>query len=263
MRTRSRYSADMQRWASGYAVEWTPILTFRKRRLQLLDWFEDEINPIAFMDEHDSIGVALVDESLRVEVTRSGLRISVGADSLGVAHVGRAVQGVFEVLDPQDAILQAAAGTRTFELPGAVYLDERTEAARRITRCGAVSAAGHTYRPTDMSALIDFESAESVVQAEWGIVERDELLQRVSDPYLGRLGNHIRPTFSGEPTSGVPDVALLADLVYRRKAGGRVVDWPTLKSEMDLADELVSEIARSIYDGYQRGRGSSEFSEIA
>lgn len=253
----------MQRWATGYAVAWTPILTFAKRRLQLLERFEREIDPIAFKDERESIGVALVDPGLRLEVERAGLRITASADDLDLEYLATAVRGVFDVLEPQDAVLQSMATTRTFELAGADYHDERAEAARRATGCGVVAAAGRTFRPVDMSALVDFESPESVIQVEWGIVEGEELLERVTDPFLGRLGNHLRPPYSGEGPGPLPDVGLLADLVFHRKVGGHVTSWETLKHEIALADQLVSEIAQGVYDGYQRGRGSSEFSETA
>ena len=250
-----------QKWASGYALRWTPILTFTKRRLRLLDWFEQHTEPVSFYEDPETVGIALVDPGLRLTLNRDGMRISANAADLDLDHLSPAVQGVFEVMAPQDAVLETAMSTWTLELDGADYNEARALAACRMSGVDRVLEDG-SFRAVDGSALVDFESTEAIVQLEWGIVEAAEFVERLKDPRLGRHSGVIRPPHADRMPDHLPDVAMLADVLVRRRVGGQVGSARNLMERVWEADRVASMIATSVYEGHWKGKGTDEFAQI-
>jgi len=250
----------VQKWTSGYAVRWTPIVTFTRRRLLLLDWFEAHTEPVQFYEDPDRVGVALVDPGLRMTIDRGGLRLSANSGDLDLASMQSAVQGALDVLEPKDAILQTSSSAWTVPLPDTDYHETRALAACRMAGVGGVLAGG--FRAIDGSALIDFESVEELVQLEWGIVEGPELVERLEDPDLGRLGGALRPTHGRRWPDTIPDVALLADVLISRRVGGQVSTAQDLMVGIQLADETARTIATSVFEGQWRGKATDEFAQI-
>ncbi len=165
-----------QHWTSTYLLRWTPILTFVRRRLELLELMEARLDPIAFVDRPDAVGVALASKDLRVVARRGGMLVSTGLSGAGLENLHEAVQDVFEVLQPKDAVVSRARSVWSSRLPDADYNVERARLARELTG----GADTGDFRPDDASALADFESRELHAQVEWGVVKRDELLQRLT-----------------------------------------------------------------------------------
>lgn len=250
-----------QKWTSGYSVRWTPIVTFTRRRLLLLDWFEANTDPVQFFEDPDRIGIALVEPGLRMTIDRAGMRLSANAGDLNLLELQDAVQGVIDVLAPKDAVLQRASSAWTVEVPEADYDETRALAACRMAGVqGVLGDSG--FRAMDGSALIDFESVDEAVQLEWGIVKASELVQRLEDPDLGRLGGTLRPTHSARWPDVIPSVALLADVLVRRRVGGQIHTAQDLMAGIHLADETARTIANSVYEGQWRGKATDELAQI-
>ncbi len=125
------------RWTSTHVFAWTPILTYTRRHLSLLEWFEQNLDPVAFTEKRDMVGIALLSEDLRITVTRSGMRLESGlAGGAAISHLLPAVSGVFEVLEPKDVVL-----SRSFSMGGTVDLcdvDYHEACARFGVKMGTV-----------------------------------------------------------------------------------------------------------------------------
>ena len=245
-----------QMWTVAHQVDWTPILTFGVRRLRLLEWFEANTEPVAFLDDEDRVGVSIFDRALRLTVTRSSLTMSCSTTALSIDDLQPAVEGVFEVLEPQDATVTRTDSLWTSELAGE-YNEERAALTSMMT--GSSGPIGD-FRGVDTSALVDFHSLEHTAQAEFGIVERGELLDRLHQPHQGRLGTN-RSTYGGPTHDRIPEVALLTDLTMHRTVGGTVhtaQDVPLVAAgDIDAAREIATVLAAN----FEERRGGREHSQ--
>lgn len=243
--THERYCSHMapQKWASGYSIAWTPILTFTRRRLQLLDWLEVNVEPVSFMEDADQVGFAILDPGLRVLVNRSHLRITVDSAELDVTHLTKAIDGVLETLAPQDAVFEVAASSWSVEIEDADYNEERARVAAKLAGGPKIGDS----RPFDSSVLMDFVSPECSTQLEWGIVDAAELVERVKEPRLGRMRRILRPPHSDRLPEHVPQVALFADVVITRTVGGQVRSSAELISAVHDVDEMAGTIAGAVF----------------
>ena len=247
------------RWTSDYVVKWTPILTFTRRRLMLLDWFEQHIDPVAFVEDPERVGVAMVTADLRMMVARGFMIVSTGLTGGHIESLQTAMSGVFEILAPKEAILDRAFSTWSCPLPEADYNEERARLAASFGRASGGMIGG--FRPVDGSALADLDSPELAGQVEWGVVTRDELFVRLSNPGLGRLsgsprqqetdGQALRSRVEDEAS----DVSLLVDVSLRRKVGGQVADAGSVLLEVHDVDAAAGRVARALHDGFWYGKG--------
>lgn len=244
------------RWTSEYVIRWTPILTFVKRKLQLLDWFEEHLDPVAFYERGDTFGVALLLPDLRLRVSQRGLRVSTGVEGGTIEGLQEALGGVFEVMGPKEATLQTAYSTWSYGLDDADYHEECASFARSVS---GVPAA-HEFRPTDASVLADFESAEWQMQSEWGVVSRGELYQRLATPGMGR-GRAPDQEHEGYASSlrvrvedEVPDVSLFVSCSLLRKVGGQVADEVELTAEANAADASALDVVTAVTQNWEKRR---------
>lgn len=250
-----------KRWTSAYHFRWTPILTYTRRHLQLLDWFEENVDPVAFVENHSRVGVAIVAEDLRITVTRSCMMVESGLSGLPVSLLLPAIEGVFEVLQPKDTVLSFWSATATQDLGMADYNEERAHFASRLCGMGPVAIG---YRPIDGSALVDFSSPQSKVQMEWGIVRSSELLDRLQNPHLGRVDRLNSESIEGNPSQGavsqddMPEVSVFTDITARRVLGGEVSSVSDVADLISRADRAAESIATSVTGNLVAGEGSKE-----
>lgn len=235
-----------RRWVSGYQFQWTPVLTYTRRHLQLLDWFEANVEPVAFVEVHTRVGVAIIADDLRVTVTRSGMYVESGLSGLSTDLLMPAVEGIFEIMEPRDTVLSYSAETGTHILPGADYHEECARFGSAMGGAGALQAG---FRPVDGSVLVDLQTAETTMQVEWGIVNSEELLYRLQHPRLSRIGrveDEVSPDQAGRhsvPPEELPPVSVFTDVFTRRRVGGEVsgiADVKALIGEANADAETVS-----------------------
>lgn len=173
-----------RQWVSAYHLAWTPILSFDRRRATFLDWVEANLEPVAFADTSNEVGIALVSPDLRLTVTRGGFRVDSGLSALPIEVLLPAVEGLFDAMEPRKVRISNHIAMATVELKDTDLAAECARFARKLSG-GEPSIAGLV--PTDGSALLDMSWKEETVQIEYGVLGRGELASRLQNPSLGRL----------------------------------------------------------------------------
>lgn len=237
-----------RRWTSAYQFKWTPILTYTRRHLSLLEWFEKNLEPVAFVENPGRVGVALVVEDLKVTVRRAGMQLESGLSGASVTHLLDAVEGIFQVLEPRDAVLVHTRSTSTVSLSDVDYHEMCAQFGRKM---GTTAAIDGGFRAVDGSALLDLHSDQVRAQVEWGIVDADELLFRLTHPDVGRIGAQSGTADSngrvGELLKGeLPAVSTLVDVAATRVLGGEVSDPSSVESAIAIADTQAQDMSESL-----------------
>ncbi len=202
--------SDPVRWTASLFVAWTPILTFQRRRSELLDWFERNVNISGFTEDDQHVGIEIA-RTQRVVVGRESLAIeqrTPDADAETLTHV---LSGVFQTLEPEDAFPREYSSAWSAEIDG--DFEERCQAL--ATRVAPTPGGDLPMGATDCSVLVDFEAGDAFAQVEFGIVDRDDLLRRLQAPQgIGRLAarhEKHRPR-AQVMESDLPALALFADV---------------------------------------------------
>lgn len=188
---------DVKRWTSTIIVQWRPMLTFTRRRLELLDWFEANCDLVAFTDAPDHVGVAIGTEAQRIRLSRSHLRIELRAPDADLAQLKTALDKALETFAGQDPLPAMYMGVWT----SAILEQSYDEARRQLARAGMLEPllpAG--MRAVDCAILTDFESEVGASKAEYGVVEAEELRERLTNP-TGRIASLVgleRPEYVPE-----------------------------------------------------------------
>lgn len=237
-----------QDWLSSFQFKWTPILTYTRRHLALLDWFEQNIEPVAFIDHHDKqlVGVALVAPDLRITVRRWGMTLESGLSGVPIEKLTPAIEGVFEVMAPSSVLATQYLSTGVVPVEDDYY--------ERCARFGAlvsgdVFGSSDLWRVTDGSAVLDLTSEMMKVQVEWGIVKDQELLDRLRHPEKSRLGNRMpvderaNIAHRTKPGRDVPPVSVYADQVGFWRTGGSVDDVSDVMKRVTEAQQAASNVA--------------------
>jgi hypothetical protein len=224
----------------------------------LLDWLDTSVEPVAFNDEPDHIGVAVIAPDLRLVVQRNGVLVSSGPSGADLEYLGPALQGVFDVLKPKAAVVTMAHTMCTQEIVGQAYDEARARFARHLT-VASPTVAG--YRTTDASCLADFDGEDVEAQVEWGVVERSELFFRLANPAAGRLAT-VAPRHGADTQADLgslwgddaPEVALLVDVAHQRKVGGRVANAEDVLARGAHLDLAAVSITEALHEGLWPGR---------
>lgn len=245
-------------WTADYVIQWTPILTFTRRRVTLLEWLDKHVEPVAFTDQPERVGVAIVTSDLRLMVNRSRMIVSTGLSGGRVEDLETAIGGVFEVLEPQGAVGNQARSTLTCDLSEVDYNEERARLAAKYT--GSTNVGG--LRPLDGSGLVDLESPELTAQVEWGVVEHKELLFRLTHR-VGRLPDRVdeelrtsraprevEQALRGRLEEAGVEVSLLVDVALDRRVGGLVSDASAVLDLVAQTNETSAGIAESLLEGF-------------
>lgn len=179
------------RWLSSIVVHWAPILTFGRRRDEILEWIESNTEPVAFSDDEHALGLAFGFPDTRIMISRRRLLVSSGASGVPLHDVlDTPMQGILEILDPAQATISAMSFKVSANLERSDY-DVLTKefAARGAGVAGDIAG----WRARDAAVLMDMSTEEYDGQVEYGIVRSSEISQRVGDPGIGRLGSAVDP----------------------------------------------------------------------
>jgi hypothetical protein len=257
--TRGRLRVMYEGWLLGVQFQWAPIITFSRRRLQLLDWFEKNLEPVSFIDdpERERVGVGLVVPDLRVAVTRSGMLIESGASGIEIEKLLPAIKGVFEVMEPRSVIATRFFAMGATPLADVDYATECAAFGRLVG--GAVAVPGDALTVADGSAVVDLESETLKVQVEWGVVNGRELSERLITPRMSRIAEHANS--EDDDTSALvrwasrrrafPEVAIFTDQVGRWQTAARVSDVDSVLKLVSEAKQTASTIAASFADTFE------------
>jgi hypothetical protein len=251
-----------RRWKSTYTFRWTPILTYTRRHLSLLEWYEKNIEPVAVLEKSDSVGVALLSADLRVTVRRSAMIIESGLSGHETANLMPAVTGILDILEPKDIILDSARSMATVELTDADYSES---CARFATKCSTSPIIGDGFRPKDASALVDLDSETKRVQVEWGIVQDAELLRRLTDPNMTRVAGEAEearriPLSRARALVGneLPQVSVLVETKVHRKTGWEAHDTDSVGAVIANADGVSQAVSESLAAGFLNEIGEGQ-----
>lgn len=199
------------RWGSQLFVNWRPILTYARRQLELLDWFEANVDVAAFSDDDAGIGVAVGARAQRLIVTRSGLRIELRGLNADASVLTDALRGVWEVMEPFAPTVWLYQCTTSIPVDRD-YGEARTALA---TRAVGVLAEG-AGAVLDCANLVDVRTEGGAVTVEFGIVSAEELEARLATPALGRMEKrtgHSRAAVEVDAAE-LPPTALYADAYW-------------------------------------------------
>jgi len=191
---------------------------------------------VSLLDEPERIGLAIERRDLRATVGRRSMTISSGASGGELESLAIVMDGVFEVLQPRDAVVSFTSSLCTAEIDVQDFDEAASYFARHVAAAEVVVGG---LRPADASALMDLESPTHNVQVEWGVVDEDELRARWH--------------------SELPRVALLAEVTQQRRRGGKVsssADVLHMAKELNLVAE---QITRDLVEGlWPTGRTQRE-----
>lgn len=241
-----------QDWLSSFQFQWTPILTYTRRHLALLDWFEENIEPVAFVDHPDKqlLGVALLTSDLRITVKRGGMTLESGLSGVALERLVPAIKGVFEVMAPSSVLATQYLSTGVVPLEGDDYYERCAQFGSLAS--GDVFGESDTWRVTDGSAVVDLTSDAMKVQVEWGIVQDRELLDRLRHPEISRLGGRMsvdeRASIAHrtKPGRDVPQVSVYVDQVGFWRSGGGVDDVSDVMKRVTEAQQTASNVAAEL-----------------
>lgn len=251
-----------ERWVSFFEFRWTPILTYRRRHLELLDWFEENLEPVAFNDDPDRLGIAMGAHDLRIVVQRNGMTVDSGLSGKPTSELLPAIAGVLEVLKPRETVLTMSNVISTVELDGRDY-----ETARGIFARGVAGAPQQLcgMTPLDASVLMDFKSSSVAAQVEWGIVESSELLQRLGDPRISRVEKHggeLRRRVAMSPASTapgrIPDVSVFAEVAFLPQQDDEVTDAASVGNVMVEYEASAEQLALGLMNRFEAAEVSAK-----
>ncbi|GAA2750191.1 hypothetical protein [Amnibacterium kyonggiense] len=237
----------MRRWTARYTFAWTPIVTFGLKRLKFLEWIDQNLEPTAFSEGPDHVGVAPKRSDVRLTVRHNRMTVDDGAatDS-GVSALLPLVGAVFESFQPKSVVLSSASAAWTAEWPDPDY-----DAARRrfaiYQTGGPITAA---LRPSDSSTLIDLSGPDHEGQAEFGIVSREELKERLTNPDVGRMVGRPETKLRHVKDEEFPAVSLFVDLSLRTTHPELLEDQADVETELSdvnsLGEQFVTVMAEQI-----------------
>lgn len=239
-------------WVSSIAVTWAPILTFERRRSEVLEWVESNLDPVAFSESDRGLGLAFGHSDMRISFTRHSLMLSSGASGGGMeSHLDEALKGILDALTPAQTRVSSIMFKASGALEGAGYDVTRRRFAERAH--GEALGLGE-WRTKDAAVLSDIETDDFEGQVDYGVVEQSEIRERVLDPGLGRTGSSAEaasPRLLDLRLADAPAVSVFADALviplskdYVASSADIWRTYATAESQvLDLADSLTAAIA--------------------
>jgi len=243
-------------WAAAFTFQWTPVLTFTRRRLKLLDWIDSNLDPVAFFEEPDRIGIAVLTPDLRLEVDRFKMTAFHSAEAgAEISGLGDLITGVLDVLAPKNVSLSTASSVWSEPLDVDDYNEARARFAQRI----GLEPTGSEFRAFDASGLLDVESNNWRGQVEYGVVEGEELLFRLRQPQVGRIqGSSERwdtpvrlPELEEMDTTSV-----LIDVFLNRRHGGTVSGSEDVMTTIESATGESRQLVQAMMRKFEADGGS-------
>ncbi|WP_395727155.1 hypothetical protein [Nakamurella sp.] len=248
----------VQRWTATLRISWHPILTFERRRLDLLDWIDQHLEIVAFKnDSADEVAVAVGHRGLRGTITMKSMSMSTSSPSLTVDALGPLFDGAYDVLGLHGVRVVEYQSSWTAPLEGS-YSAACGIFARNVTFHQDLGE----FAATDASVLFDAASDSATLQAEMGVVSSRELRARIMHPAIGRHPDTSRPTYVPDPADELPELSLFADVRWFPSTGMSIASGDELAHirehiENDCATMMVGlgESVQATLEG-----GGDEFS---
>lgn len=196
---------DVHCWAVSQSYHWPPVVTFARRRGELLEWYDRHLEVFRFFEDEDAVGVEFSKHGERVTVDRSSVQIDLTNDGQVSDTLVVALDGVCSSIEPRQIRHAWSAATVS------MTLDCEYEVARRAL------ASGVTFQPTDddtfdaldIAVLMDVGTPMGAMQAEFGVTNAAELEQRLTMHGLSRQQH--APILQRRPRD-LPDVSLFLSL---------------------------------------------------
>lgn len=235
-----RFMPTATRWSATIVIEWKPSLTFSRRRVALLDWYESNVDVVSFEEDVDHVGVAVKSRSQRIIVDRSSATIQLRDPSARLEGFLPVLGGIWEVLALDRSRVRSYTSAWSLGVDRD-YLD----ACARL----AIRAAGpipeFVGQPRDCAALVDIVTALGEATVEMGIVHPLELRTRLAIPEMSRLGKR-HPMFNREPMDleeEIPPTSLFVDVHWRPKDG---TEGRSPEAALEAAAAAEVEVARLV-----------------
>lgn len=183
-------------WSSALILEWDPILTFARRRSELLDWYEENLTPKAFIDEEDIVGVTVGSLQHRVNTGRNSLVLQQVTTERLPSSVARTIEGTLNTMRPQN--IRVSGFRALISVPVDLDFDEvRESLAQRAVRFNLSERVPPTFRASDVAILADIEDELGPLQVEFGVVNAQQLRERLRQDVRGRTlkfgAQHVLP----------------------------------------------------------------------
>lgn len=171
------------RWTANAVIQWTPILTFTRRRMAVLDWFEENVKPVAFTDNPDHAGIAVETPHQRLRFDRQRLRLSTDDHNASIQPLGHALEGLWTTVQPHNAVFRRYNAAWTYPVSRDYEMARKALTDRCLVADFAPRATAF-----DAAVLIDLKTDTGKYQFEFGIVTASELVERLAEPDLGLMG---------------------------------------------------------------------------
>lgn len=219
------------------------MLTFRKKREALLEWFDENARPLAFLDDDEVLGIEVGSHATRLLVDERSLVLQVGSPAASVALLEHAVQGVFDVLAPKETTALDYHGLWTVGLDG-TYADLTSKLAARAAPIHRDGTSG--FEVMDGALLIDLKDEFGTYQVEFGIVTPGEIRQRVGREVAGRVTRASRMLM---PVESIPaDVAVASLYMDVHVRDAQQADLETAGEVTAHFDATEKRVTRLAYD---------------
>jgi hypothetical protein len=219
-------------------------MTFTRRRLSLLDWYEENTKPLFFTDAPDHTGIAVNAGFERVRLDRETLRLSVESPTAEFAALERPLEGTWATIEPKNVVLT------NFYSVWTIPLERDYEDARRALTARTLPVKlGEGERAFDCAALVEIETLHGVYGFEFGVVTAEELVERLKTTQMGlmRSSSQNRPEYV-LPLEDAPPVSLFLDVggMFRkpiRSHSGLIKELGSIEQEIS---RLVTAIGRTL-----------------
>ena len=234
-----------------YRFAWTPIITFGTRRLRLLEWVEEHLEPTAFIDSPtgDHIGLALGDKRVRLTVTRRGAQLEDrSAQGAGVGSLSPALEGLLAILEPKSVVLDSASIAWSSDIPSMSYNSARGGLANSVS---GLARAGSLFNALDTSMLLDVETEDFDGQVEWGVVSAPELKERIENPQIGRLSaQRARASLTESAFKELPEASVFLDTHLHQSDSSPITDAAGMERAVQtvtgLSEYLCQQLAQDV-----------------
>lgn len=234
----------MRRWTAAYRFRYSPIISFERRRLALLDWVEQHVDPVSFRDGRDEVGISL-SRGVRIRIGRSQTMLEDGvADLQGVDSLWPMIAGLLETMEPRDVVLHSASIAWSSELPGWIYDDATRTLATRVTGLSAPLQSGVV--PTDVAPLVDFTSDRLRIQAEYGVVNPPELRARLNDDDIGKIKGRSGGDIDPSALVGLPETMLFVDTSVHSRRAETITDQAGMQQALTEFQDAAREVAEAV-----------------
>jgi hypothetical protein len=212
--------------------------------MALLDWIEENAEPLSFTDTPSHVGFAVGRESQRLRLDRESLRVTTAGPVADVQPLSSALESVWSIVEPHDVVLSTYHGSWSYELKSDYESARRAFTARTVP--GQFSAGISAY---DCAALIEMRTPLGVYGVEFGLVTGEELSERLlrTDVGIARTSPDNRPPIE-VAARDLPEVSGFVDVggyYYRpvESAKQLVSEYRTVEREVS---GLVNVIGRTL-----------------